>query len=186
MIKLWKTEEEKLQEQKKIQEQEELQKQKELEQIKEQERKEKERLEKLQQLDVEARQKLQGEFKERYVLAKEMGLERQAEIARIEGLTNTQFIDLVEYAWILDKKIACKLGYSIGGEHYCAPNLEIAHSSIQNFPGKIPLGAMIRYQEVKDFFDCVRIMHFEIGDPVMYGVKNWEGEELYFLIMMWE
>src|SRR3989344_3488209 len=155
----------------------------------------KKELETLQQLDVEARKKLQGEFKERYLLAKSMGLEKQAKIARIEGITNTQFINLKEQEWILYKKVAVRLGYSVGGEHYEMPELKTKHSSIQEFPGKIALGAMTRYQEVKDFFDEIEIMYLDIGsnpgsDPLMYGIKKWKRgelqENLHFLIMMWE
>jgi hypothetical protein len=172
------------QQQEKLQ-QEKLQQEKLEEQKKEE--KQKRELEILQQLDVEARQKLQGEFKERYLLAKAMGLEKQAEIARIEGMTNTQFIDLKEQERVLRKKVSMKLGYSVGGEHYDYPGLRNACSSIQGFPAKITLGVMTRYQEVKDFFDKIEIMHFDIGsDPLMYGIKRWGGEELNFLIMMWE
>jgi len=162
------------------------------EKLEEQKKKEEQKreLETLRQLDVKARQKLQGEFKERYFLAKSMGLEKQAEIARIEGMTNTQFIDLKEQDWILFKRIKSKLGVALG-ENSWSPSLETKHSSIQEFPGRITLGVMTRYQEVKDFFDEIRIMHHDIGsDPLMYGVKRWErgelGENLHFLIMMWE
>jgi len=165
----------------------EKEKELELQAQKERETKEKEELTRLQQLDVEARQELQGEHKERYLLAKEMGLERQAEIARIEGITNTQFIDLKEQRWVLRKRVATKLGYSVGGEHYNKPSLETKHSSIQQFPGKIFLGAMTRYQEAKDFFDEIKICHFDVGtDPFMYGIKKWKNENLHFLIMMWD
>jgi hypothetical protein len=153
----------------------------------EKERKEKEELAKLQQLDTEARQKLQGEYKERYLFAKEIGLERQAEIARIEGITNTTFIDLEEQNWVLLKKVSMRLGYSVGGKHYNYPNLKTKDSSIQQFPGRISLGAMTRYQEVRDFFDEVKIRHFDVGtDPFMYGIKQWKDESLHFLIMMWD
>lgn len=151
------------------------------------EKKEKERIHKLQQLDVEARGKLQGEYLDRYLLAKEMGLERQAEIARIEGITNCRFIDLKEQNWILRKHVSCRLGYSVGGEHYTYPKLQTLHSSIEEFPGKIPLGAMIQHNESKKLFDEIKIMHFNIGeDPLLYGIKYWGEETLHFLIRMWD
>jgi len=144
-------------------------------------------LEMLRQMDVEARQTLQGDYLERYVLAKELGLERQAEIARIEGITNTVFIDIDEQEGILLKKQVCKLGYSVGGTHYHRPNLETRFSSVEEFPGKINRGAMLRYQELKDAFEKISILDINIGtDPLMFGTKKWNGEKLCFMIMLWE
>ena len=144
------------------------------------------RLAKIRQLDVEARQNLQSPFKERYVLAKQLGFERQAEIARIEGITNTRCIDLIEQMWKLRKVLEHQLG-TFGGKYYHGPDLNASYSSVEEFDGEIPFGALAKYQEVKHLFDEVKILHFNIGkgDPIMYGVKNWNGEELHFLIMMW-
>ena len=174
----------------KVKEEEKLRKEKE-----EQERLRKEQImlqrkkakEWLCQKDAEARKVLQGECLEKYVLAKELGLNFQAEIARIEGLTNTTFIDLEEQRWILEKAIVSKLGYAIGDKS-CYPELdEAVCSSVKDFSGKIPFGAMIRYQELKNEFEDIKILHFDLGsDLIMYGIITWEMEKLHFLIKMWE
>lgn len=170
----------------KLRKEAEIKKQEEDQKRIEAEKKEKERIIKLQQLDVEARKKLQGEYLDRYLLAKEMGLERQAEIARIEGITNCRFIDLEEQESILFKHVKRRLGFSIGTSTWC-PRLETLHSSIEEYPGKIPLGAMIQYNETKKLFDEIKIMHFDIGeDPLLYGIKYWGEEKLHFLIRMWD
>lgn len=142
--------------------------------------------ERIAQMDAEARKKLQGDYKDRYLMAKELGLDLQAEIARVEGITNTVFVDLDEQRWLLEKAIVSNLGYAIGDDS-CYPELgEAAHSLIEDFPGKIPYGALIRYQELKKEFDAIKILHFDLGsDPIMYGVRIWKGKELYFRIMMW-
>lgn len=141
----------------------------------------------LLKMDAEARKTLQGENKDKYAMARVLGLDRQAEIARIEGLTGTNFIDLEEQRWILEKAIVTKLGYAVGDDSCCPELGEAIHSPVRDFPGKIPYGALIRYQELKDKFDEIRILHFDLGsDPIMYGTKAWRGEDLCFLIRMWE
>lgn len=146
----------------------------------------KKELEELMQLDVEARKTLQGEFKKRYLLAKELGLERQAEIARIEGITNTTYIDLAEESWLICKAVVCKLGYSVGGTHYNRPVANDVYSTVSEFPGAMQYGAMLRYKELKGQFDGIKILHMDVGsDPTMYGIKKWKEETLHFRIMTW-
>lgn len=113
-----------------------------------------------------------------------LGLKRQAFIGKVEAETGTKFMSWDEEAELLWKKVEIQM--CIPGTKRSYRSREITWSSVEEFSGKLTTGILLKYMELKNYFDKIRIMHpTKSTDPILYGIKVFEGEEICFKILEW-